>query len=560
MNAKKPMPIGIENFAALVKNGYSFVDKTRFISEIRKSVGQVTLVTRPRRFGKTLTLSMLRYFFTPEDAAENRKIFEGLDVSRDEAAMAEQGCRPVIFLTLKDVQGRNFADMMTMLGAFLAKLYSSFSYLLESKYLSPRDKDYFSGLLDEQLPHAKLQLALVNLTEYLYRHHRARPILLIDEYDSPIISAWSGGFYDEAISFMRGFFSAAFKTNDSLHLALLTGIARISKESIFSGLNNLRVSSVLSTKYSDIFGFTQAEAEKLMAECGEEKNIPSLKKWYDGYRFGSDEIYNPWSVMNFIDNGCTLKPYWINTSGNVIIKALLTNIDEERQSELLGLVGGGSVDVEANENIVYGSLEENPNALYMMLLAAGYLKAVRQWKDEREKDWASLKIPNKEILLTYEDEIIGVLAPTRGQMAARKMLIAMTEGDATGFAHYLSLILRDYVSYHDAAREPETFYHGLLLGLMVFLSGKYRVESNKESGYGRFDLALFPLKESAPGVIVELKVCRREVDMQKTAEDALAQIEGKKYAAEMAKHGILCAWRFGVAFCGKKAAIAYGQR
>ena len=335
-------------------------------------------------------------------------------------------------------------------------------------------------------------------------------------------------------------------------------MTRVSKESIFSGLNNLRVCSVLSERYSDIFGFTQAEVDTLLAVCDLSERREEVKKWYDGYIFGNQEIYNPWSVISFIDNNCKFQPYWLNTSGNSILKALLARIDTRKAGELRGLLTGKPVTAPVRENIIYADLNSDRNTLYMMLLTAGYLKAVKIWQDEDYDEWAALEIPNMEIRRAFRYEILDNITPRQGQIVLKDMLAAMTEGRAADFAQFLAELLRDFVSFHDSGKQPETFYHGLLLGLSVWLTGKYRVESNRESGYGRFDLAFFPLKENTPGVILELKAVKEEAEMEEAAKTALRQIETKAYETELKRQGVKHIWRYGVAFCGKKMCLAEG--
>ena len=555
---KRPMPVGIEDFGDLIRKEYYFVDKTRFIQELLDSCGIVTLITRPRRFGKTLTLSMLRYFFDMKNGEENRELFRGLDIERaGEKYMREQGTRPVVFLTLKEVQAGKFPGMMAKLSEVLRQLYGQLEYLKDSGFLSEEDKGYFFGVLRETCSEEKLQFALANLMKMLEKHYQRKPILLLDEYDAPILSSWEKGYYEECIDFMRGFLGSAFKTNLSLGFAVLTGVTRVSKESIFSGLNNLEVCSVLSDSYADAFGFTQEEAARLMEECGVGDRLPELKKWYDGYRFGQVEIYNPWSVINFIKNGCKFRSYWLNTSGNSILKVLLEHVDGRRQEELEGLLQGKPVEAPVLENLVYADIHSNRNALFMMLLTTGYLKAVDIRQDERDMEWVSLQIPNKEIRRAFQDEILGNIVPRQGAILCRDMMKAMTTGSAEDFATYLSELLRDFVSYHDTA-QPESFYHGLLLGLSVLLDGEYRVESNRESGYGRFDIAFFPLKTGTPGVVLELKSAKSEEELEEKAKEALRQIEEKAYITELSRQGVGEVWKYGIAFCGKKVWLERG--
>ena len=555
---KCPMPVGIEDFEELIQREYYFVDKTRFIRELLDSQGKITLITRPRRFGKTLALSMLQYFFSLENAEESRKLFAGLDIERaGEKYMREQGTRPVVFLTIKEVQAGNFSGMMAKLSEVLRQLYGQLEYLKDSEALSKQDKDYFMAVLDKTGSEENLQFALANLMKMLEKHHGKKPILLLDEYDAPILSAWENGYYKEGIDFMRGFLGSALKTNPSLGIAVLTGVTRVSKESIFSGLNNLDVCGVLSDTYADAFGFTQEEAARLMEECGVGDKMPELKKWYDGYRFGQVEIYNPWSVINFIKNGCRFRPYWLNTSGNSILKDLLKRVNTRRHKELQGLVQGEAVESPVLENIVYADIHTNRDALFMMLMTTGYLKPVETWQDGDCADWVRLKIPNLEVRMAYRKEILGHIVPSQGETLLRDMLRSMTDGDAEGFRENLSDILRDFVSYHDTA-QPESFYHGLILGLSVMLEGEYRVASNRESGYGRFDIAFFPLRDGAPGVILELKSAKSEEAMEEKAKEALHQIEEKAYIRELAQQGGKEVWKYGIAFCGKKVWLEQG--
>ena len=556
---KRPMPVGIEDFKDLVTGNYYFIDKTRFIQELIDTQGKVTLITRPRRFGKTLSLSMLQYFFTLENAEENRQLFAGLDIERaGEKYMSQQGTRPVVFLTLKEVRARAFANMTVLMAEFLRRLYGQYAYLGQSDALSAEDRQYFSDILKSACGMEKMKFALSNLMAALEKHHQKKPVLLLDEYDAPILSAWENGYYRECIDFMRGFLGSALKTNPALGFAVLTGITRISKESIFSGLNNLKVCSVLSNHYNDIFGFTQDEAARLLAECGAADKVAELARWYDGYLFGSAEIYNPWSVVQYLDNGCEFRPYWLNTSGNSILKDLLTKVDRRRQKELEGLLHGIGVESPVMEEVVYSDLTDSRDALFMMLMTAGYLKPVKTWKDEDCADWALLQIPNLEVRMAYRKEILGHIVPSQGESLLRDMLRAMTTGDTEEFSECLSCILRDFVSYHDTA-QPESFYHGLMLGFSVLLDGKYQVKSNRESGYGRFDLAFFPLRPGTPGVILELKAAGSEEELEERAKEALQQIAEKEYCAELSRQGASDIWRYGIAFHGKKVCMTGTQ-
>ncbi len=559
---KRPMPVGIEDFKKLIQREYYFVDKTRFIRELLDIQTEVTLITRPRRFGKTLTLSMLQYFFTLENAEENRELFRGLDIeSAGEKYMREQGTRPVVFLTLKEVRAGKQDVMMDLLARTLQWLYQCYPYLLTSDRLSEEDKKAFHRVIALHGNEADLRMSLCFLMQCLEKHHGEKPVLLLDEYDAPILSAWEKGYYEECINFMRGFLGPALKTNPSLYFAVLTGVTRVSKESIFSGLNNLDVCGVLSDTYADAFGFTQEEAARLMEECGVGDKMPELKKWYDGYRFGQVEIYNPWSVINFIKNGCKFQPYWLNVSGNSILHVLLEHVDEDRRKELEGLMNEIPVEAVIDEGVIYSDIRESSNALYMMMLTTGYLKAVEaDWDPAGEElPCCKLLIPNKEIRMVYRKEILGWMATRSDSIQLRHMLRAMVSGDAATFRNRLQKILTGIVSYHDAANNPENFYHGLLLGFAVLMSGSYRVESNRESGYGRFDIAFFPLKDGAPGVILELKSAKSEEAMEEKAKEALRQIEEKSYITELSQQGAGEVWKYGIAFHGKRLWLEQGK-
>ncbi|MBR3458709.1 MAG: AAA family ATPase [Selenomonadaceae bacterium] len=554
-NSIKPMPVGVEDFKKL-REKYHFVDKTRFIRELIDKHSDITLITRPRRFGKTLTMSMLQYFFTVDNAEDNRRLFSGLDIElAGNEYMQEQGSRPVIGLSLKDAARREFIDTLDTLAQTMQMTYEEHDYLLSSPALKPWQQDYFRRILAGAATSAELASSLKHLMNYLATYWKKKPVLLLDEYDAPILAAWEYGYYPQCIDFMRTFLTTALKSNNYLDFSILAGITRVSKESIFSGLNNLNVYTVLSDRYSDIFGFTQPEVDKLMHDCGMDSHRSQLKKWYDGYKFGHSDIYNPWSVIKFIDSGCEFKPYWINVSSNAILKDLLTNIDAERRQELVDLLHGNTAKTPVMENIVYADLHDNRDALFMMLLVTGYLKAIEVYKDKRDQEWALLNIPNREIKIAYENDILSHIAPKRGISLLDGMLEAMTSGNVSKFADKLTLLLKDFVSYHDMDKNPENFYHGLMLGLSVLLDGEYRIESNRESGYGRFDLAFFPLKKANAGVIIELKAAKSTGELSKLAQNAIQQIKDKEYTRELERQGVKCIWKYGIAVHGKNVHI-----
>ena len=556
MKLNKLMPVGVEDFKTL-RERYYFVDKTKFIQELIDGHSAVTLITRPRRFGKTLTMSMLYYFFTNENAEENRKLFDGCMIAEaGEEYMAEQGTRPVVFLTLKDVKGDSFDSLIVAMQVALQNLFLEFRHILKGDTLDEAEKEFFEKIKDMKASPDYMQFAVSNLTKYLHQYYGHPVLLLIDEYDAPIQSAWEHGYYGKAIGFFRNFLSAALKTNPALDFAVLTGVLRISKESIFSALNNLDVSSVINGAYSDVMGFTSREIAKMAADLGYADKTNELRDWYDGYTFSGQEIYNPWSVIRYFDEGNKPGTYWANTSGNSILKTMLLRVDEKRKNDLVGLMQGRTVRSVLDEGLIYEDIYKDKDALYTMLLTTGYLKCVGQ-KLEHGREWSELSIPNKEIRSLFDREIIRNLSGNTGESTVFQMLDAMLCGDKDGFADTLRFILRENASVHDTAY-PETFYHGMMLGFSLLLDGRYEIESNKESGYGRFDLAFIPKDTDKAGVILEFKKAQTESELESKAEEAVRQIEEKDYAASLKKRGIQTIWKYGIAFCGKRLELLQG--
>lgn len=554
MCRKRRMPVGVEDFKKLVEQCY-FVDKTRFIQELLDTHGDVTLITRPRRFGKTLTLSMLQYFFTQEKAETNRALFHGLAIERaGEHYMAEQGTRPVIFFTLKDIKMRDWASCIGKLRYTLAMLFEQFHDLEQSDRLSQGQRKRFSDFLHDRVEAEIWENSLQVLCQCLERHFGQKVLLLIDEYDAPIQCAWEHGYYAEAISFFRNFFGAALKTNSALDFAVITGVLRISKESIFSALNNLKISSVLKGNYPDVMGFTQDETRTMASDLGYEDKLPELREWYDGYNFSGVEIYNPWSVINYFADGCHPQPYWANTSGNAILAEMLEHVSAEQEKELYTLLTMGTIAAPIRENVIYADIHEDRNALYMMLLTTGYLKAVPS--DMDGTDYCTLQIPNQEVRKVYADEIFSRLTRTAAGGNPARFFEYLVTGNVEDFEKELSYLLETIVSFHDTAKNPEAFYHGFLNGMLAILSPKtYEIQSNKESGYGRFDIALFPKRADRAGVLMEFKAAGSLKTLNAKAKAALAQMECRDYTAEFRKRGIHEVWTYGIAFRGKKVRI-----
>lgn len=550
------MPVGVDNFREMVSRDYYFVDKTNFIKELLDNKNKVTLITRPRRFGKTLAMRMLQEFF--DINAAGRDTFKGLNISRaGEKYIQHRGKYPVIFFSLKDIATGNYQDALRDLCGKISDLYAEYGFLAESPALNEREKEYFLSVYNiadhEQYGRDKWGKSLKMLTVYLWKHYGVKTILLLDEYDAPIQHAWEDGYYEDMIRFMRQFYSEVLKGNDALEFAVLTGVLRVAKESIFSGLNNLKVCSVLSEEYSDIFGFTGQDVARMAADLQMEDKLPEIRAWYDGYSFGGSEIYNPWSVIMYFDAKCKPAPYWVNTSGNGIIKYMLDRLDGRGREDLQSLMDGNTISKQVQEGIIYEEIGSNADDLYTMLLTTGYLKCTSS-QDSLLGTYMDLQIPNLEILRLFTREIAQNFTGYRGVSDITNMMDEMLKGNAVLFEEDLNRILKNSVSYHDAAN-GESFYHGMMLGFCVLLKDSHIVESNRESGYGRFDLALIPTDRRYYGVIMEFKRAADEGQLEEKALEALAQIEELSYIAEFQQRQIEKVWKYGIAFCGKKVCL-----
>ena len=549
---KKAMPIGIENFQEL-RERYYFVDKTDFIRQLIDQHSKVTLLTRPRRFGKTLTMNMLKYFFAIDKEEESRHLFEGLAIERAGASyMAERGQYPVVYITLKDFKNITWENMLQAFRSWISNWYIPYSYLKNSPRVDENLKTRFSALEQRKADIAEMQLVLAIWMKMLHQHYGKKVILLIDEYDAPIQQAWENGFYKECISFMKQMLGSALKSNDDLEFAVLTGVLRVAKESIFSDLNNLDVCSVLSTRYDDVIGFTPDEVKKMAEDLGMSDRLPEIKKWYDGYRFGQAEIYNPWSVINFFRNG-EVGDYWVNTSGNGIIREMLQQANDDTIQNLQSLLSGASIQTAIREGVIYDDIGEDEDALYTMLLTTGYLTT----KSRRRGIGGllcELMIPNREVQDIYRYEVLNKTRQGRSMARLSNLLDNLMQGRAEAFAEGLTSYIRSLVSTYDAANK-ESFYHGFMLGMTALFVPDYIIESNRESGYGRFDLAIFPRDTQKAGVIMEFKAASSEDELPAKAEEALAQIEDRAYDTEFKKRGIMNVWKYGIAFYGKKISV-----
>lgn len=552
------MPVGVDDFRQ-VRQQYYFVDKTYFIKDLLDNHSQATLLTRPRRFGKTLSLSMLYYFFTNKEAEANRALFEGCKIEQAGSRyMSEQGQRPTVFLSLKDIKAESLGEMLASFGEVMKDVYYDFRFLLDGETLIPYEKDVFMAVMSGQAAKTDLQFSLKNLTAYLNRFYGKRVLVLIDEYDAPIQSAWDHGYYKEAIVFVRNYLSSVLKTNPDLDFAVLTGVLRIAKESIFSSLNNLEVASVAFGRYLDAMGFTAEEVGEMLTDFGAEDKLQEIREWYDGYNFDGLEIYNPWSVISYISQNCRPAAYWVNTSGNGILRHLLHNAKSSHSKALVGLMQGRKITATLKESVVYDDIEKNSNALFSMLLNTGYLTMV-DYPDYAEGETRStMRIPNREIRYLFKDEVMAHLEERSSDGTLLDSLTdSLLEGNAADFEEALGKFLLLMASCYDTGQR-ESFYHGLVLGLLATLMPRFEVVSNREAGFGRFDIAIFPGKKQTVGAVLEFKVAEKEEDMHDRAGEALAQIREREYLSEFDRRGVQEVWQYGIAFCGKKCLIEAG--
>ncbi len=553
---KKALPIGISDYIR-AQSEYYYVDKTLLVKEFLDKKPLVSLFTRPRRFGKTLNMDMLRVFF--EISSEDTSIY-----FKDKAIWKcgkeytkHQGKYPVIFLTFKDVKFDSWEATLDKIRGLLQAEFGRHLELLESDKLADYETEYFSRILDGKANEVELTSSLENLSKMLFKYYGKAPIIIIDEYDTPIQEGYARDFYDEIIGFMRNFFSGAFKDNKNLSYGFLTGILRIAQESIFSGLNNLIVNSVMDEDYDKFFGFTDEEVHRMMEYYGALDKVEELKEWYDGYLFGNTEIYNPWSVINYISKGCIPQAYWVNTGKNEVLEDVLKVATDDITERLYALLQGEQVVAKIDQNVVYRSLSEDPANIYSLLLVAGYLKTPKKELQGDGTYLCEVSIPNKEIAAVYKSEILSHLlqigAVTR--TTANKIAESLYTNDLKKLQNAITEYMDKSISFYDAGAEG--FYHGLALGLVALMDNHYKIKSNRESGDGRYDISLIPRENKYPGIIMELKWKSGldEEELIALSNEALEQIDGRRYASEMNYDGIEKILKLGIAFSGKKVKI-----
>lgn len=553
-NGKKRIPIGYEDFKQLIDSGFYYVDKSMLIYELLHSGGQNNLITRPRRFGKTLNFSMLKYFFDINEK-DNAYLFDGLKISEhyEELAMY-RNTHPVITLSLKCAKQGDYREALRGLKYEIQRQFINNKFILDSDKLADEYKDEYKKILsmdEDAVWSNSIQLLSICLKQY----YGTKTIILIDEYDVPLEDAYFSGYYDEMVRFIRSLFESALKTNSALEFSVITGCLRISKESIFTGLNNLAVNSILSNKYSESFGFVQYEVDELMKYYNIEEKSQLMKKWYDGYLFGKSEVYNPWSVLNQVkewseDKDISAIPWWTNTSSNNIIRTLVSQADNETKDIIENLIHGGSVETVLKETVTYGDLTENNENIWSFLFFTGYLKIkeiVKTGEVIGEPTIYSLVIPNLEIKSCYTDIIIQYFEIYKKAINKDNLYKALLGRNAQDFAEQITDLLRKTISYYDST---ESFYNGLISGL---LSGNvyYKVESNRETGDERSDLVLYQQDVAQNAVILEFKVCVKNETADDATKCALKQINDRDYASKAREEGYKNIIKYGVAFKGK---------
>lgn len=552
----KSLPIGISDYVR-AQEEYYYVDKTLLIKEFLDKKPLVSLFTRPRRFGKTLNMDMLKVFFEISDKNTSKYFADKNIWQCGEEYRSHQGKYPVIFLTFKDVKFDTWDVTIDKIRGLLQEEYGRHQELLNSDKLSQYEKEYFTKIISATANEVELTSSLERLSKMLASHYDKAPVIIIDEYDTPIQEGYSKDFYDEIIGFMRNFFSGAFKDNKNLSYGFLTGILRIAQESIFSGLNNLTVNSLMDEEYDSFFGFTESEVKAMLSYYGVSDKEEELKDWYDGYLFGSEEIYNPWSVINYISKGCIPQAYWVNTGKNEILDDVLRVATDDITERLYDLLQGERVVARIDQNVVYRSLAEDPANIYSLLLVAGYLKTPKKELQADGSYLCEVSIPNREIATVYKSEILSHFLQTGAitRTTANKIAESLYANDYKKLQSAIGEYMDKSIGFFDGGAEG--FYHGLMLGLIALMDNQYKIKSNRESGDGRFDVSLIPREKRYPGIILELKWKEKlsDVELEKWSNEALKQIGELRCDSEMKEDGITEILKFGIAFSGKKVCV-----
>ena len=551
-----PLPIGIDNFEKVVKGGYYFVDKTLFIKELLDMKGEVNLFTRPRRFGKTLNMSMLRYFFE-KGGTDNKELFRGLKImDAGEEYLAHMGKYPVISISLKSMKQYSYELAFDMLKKAVREEYKRhWDEVMDNARVGVTEKERYRRLRDLEGTESDYADSLKFLSECLYTCTGQRSVILIDEYDVPLENAYFSGFYDRMVALIRSLFESALKTNDNLEFAVVTGCLRISKESIFTGLNNLNVVSITNKTFAEHFGFTQEEVEQMLRDYGLEENLETVRKWYDGYQFGETEVYNPWSVINYVnscykDKHAFAKPYWSNTSSNSIVRNLVEHADLSVKQEIEALIEGGTIEKPIHEDITYDDMDSTEDNLWNFLFFTGYLKKISE-RQEGETIYMEMAIPNSEVRYVYKNAVLRWFEEKTKKKELTPLYESMLNGDSEKMAELLSENLMETISFYDY---QESYYHGFLAGMLKNI-GNYIVQSNRESGNGRPDILVRYPSVRGKAIIIEIKVAKTYQGLEEKCDEALQQIEEQKYEEALRQEGYQDILKYGVAFYRKECMV-----
>ena len=542
----KRIPIGLSDFKHLIEEDFYYFDKTKFIDEIIQDGAQVKLFTRPRRFGKTLNMSMLKYFFDIKEAEKNKKLFKDLYIEKTKS-FKEQGQYPVISLSLKDLKATTWEEMQKDIKSTVARLFSEYKYLL--KDLDKFDTITFENVIMKNIELENLKEILKFLTKILYEKYSKKVVILIDEYDSPLVSAYTNGYYEKVKNFFKTFYSTVLKDNTYLQMGILTGIIRVIKAGIFSDLNNLRTYTILSDDYTDIYGLTEEEVEKSLKDYGIEAEISKVKDWYDGYKFGDSEVYNPWSILNFLQDK-ELRAYWVDTSGNDLINNVLKMRNKNIITALERLFNGEGLRQNISGTSDLSKILSD-DEIWELLLFSGYLTV----EEKINQDNYILRLPNKEVKSLFRKTFIETYIARGSKLSF--LMESLIENKIEDYEENLQEILLTSVSYNDTKKGNEAFYHGLIMGMGLYLEGEYITKSNIESGLGRYDFLIEPKNKSKRAFIMEFKSTDSVEKLEEVSKEALQQIEDKKYDISLKQNGIKEITYIGIAFCGKQIKISY---
>ncbi len=560
---KKKLPIGLSDFKEIIEYDYYYFDKTKFIENILEDGSKVKLFTRPRRFGKTLNMSMLKYFFDVENREENKKLFEGLNISKSEY-FKKQGEFPVISISFKNYNKNDWESGFKSIKSTISDIYAKFEDLME--HLNKRDLKKFEDIWLEK-DEGDWERSLLNLTKYVYEYYGKKVIVLIDEYDQPIINSYIKGYYNETIDFFKSFYGSVLKDNEYLEMSVITGILRVAKENIFSGLNNLEVHTILDSEFTEYFGIMEDEVEEALKDFDLEYELEDVQKWYNGYLFGDTKVYNPWSIINFLKKG-RLRPYWVNTSGNGLIQLYLEKLKNEIFDDFSKLLNKESILKRINDNMTFGNLEANfEKNIWNLFFHSGYLTLAEEY-DVMKKN-TGMKIPNKEILEMFSEMFIEVYFKDTNNFL--DMTEALKNGDVKKFKLELNKVLLENTGIFDVnGIYKEQFYHGFMLGIILILKNEYEITSNGFAGKGRYDLLLKPknVLEGREGIIFELKIVNANSDekfsrdklkekLEKECEVALNQIDEKKYVSVLKNAGVEKILKIGIVFFGKEFEVKF---